>query len=116
MINFYGKKVFVNHKGVQEERRVTLSATYENQDDGSTIAKIAMAACSLKDKFLRRAGRGIAQKRLLNNNLIAEVQLPTEKLGKSFNTWCAQYCDQIQEFGPTAKIYDSLLENQKELV
>lgn len=103
MINFYGKKVFVNHKGVQEERRVTLSATYKNQDDGTTIAKVAMAACSLKDRFSRARGRSITHNRLQHNRLVGLIHIdPENHPNRQFNEWCASYCEEVQPFAPAA--------------
>ena len=52
------------------ENRVTIVGTYENG-----VLKMAASRCSTSDNFCKKTGRGIAEKRLADNKLVATFPL-----------------------------------------
>jgi len=93
--HFYGYKTFINHKGIDEQRRVSISGILcENN-----AIQIGIAACSLSDQFVKKQGRGISTHRAINHpskviNITPYVEGNEDTYArKQFIIWCNNYCD-----------------------
>ena len=61
--------------------RVTVVAEYSKKDK---LLKIAVARCSKKDRFIRKEGRTLAEKRLKNGEYFREIYLKTAPSNYNF--------------------------------
>lgn len=94
-LHFYGYKTYVNHKGNEEQRRVSITGILN--DEG--VIYIGVAACSLADQFRRKQGRSISTHRAENIPTHALTLIPFDRENedtlprKQFVAWCKDFCD-----------------------
>jgi len=95
--HFYGHKTFVNHKGNEEQRRVSITGILHENN----VVHIGIAACSLADQFRKKKGRGISTHRAQKNPSYNITLIPFTEGNedsyprKQFIAWCNDYCDKM---------------------
>ena len=65
--------------------------------------RLAVSRCSEKDHFVKKVGREIASKRLLDGDLIAEINVNKMSMGV-FIEASETICDAVERFGVNKKI------------
>lgn len=91
---------YVFHSNVDNDSRVRVTVVGEFVDGK---LKLAVSRCSEKDHFVKKIGREIASKRLLNGDLITELDVKKMSMG-IFIEASETICDAVARFGVNKKI------------